>query len=79
MTVESNNDPDKLFKFSNFKEVQELENIRSSVYYPTEMRELLKENPCKDCVVKSSTVYNLDDEELDLLCNNSTEIHFQKG
>jgi len=43
------------------------------------MREIIKENPCKDCVVKSSTVFNLNDDELELLCNNSTEIHFQKG
>ena len=43
------------------------------------MREIIKDNPCKDCVVKSSTVYNLGDEELEILCNNSTEIQFQKG
>ncbi|NQT76705.1 MAG: Crp/Fnr family transcriptional regulator [Bacteroidetes bacterium] len=43
------------------------------------MREIIKNNPCKDCAVKSSTVYNLDNEELDVLCNNSTEIQFQKG
>jgi coenzyme F420 hydrogenase subunit beta len=42
LTVESNNDPDKLFKFSNFKEVHELEKIRSSIYYPTEMSEVLE-------------------------------------
>ena len=41
LTVESNNDPDKLFKFSSFKEVKELEKIRSSIYYPTEMSEVL--------------------------------------
>ncbi len=41
LTVESNNDPDKLFKFSNFKEIKELEKIRGSVYYPTEMSEVL--------------------------------------
>ncbi len=43
------------------------------------MREIIKENPCKDCAVKSSTVYNLNDEELEILCNNSTEIQFEKG
>ena len=41
LTVESNNDPDKLFKFSKFEEVQELETVRSSIYYPTEMSEVL--------------------------------------
>lgn len=43
------------------------------------MREVNKENSCKNCTVKSSTVYNLNDEELDILCKNSTEIFFQKG
>jgi CRP/FNR family transcriptional regulator len=43
------------------------------------MREIIKDNPCKDCAVKSSTVYNLNDDELEVLCNNSTEIQFQKG
>ena len=43
------------------------------------MREIIKDNPCKDCAVKSSTVYNLSDDELEVLCNNSTEIRFQKG
>lgn len=51
LTVESNNDPDKLFKFSNFKEVQELEKIRSSIYYPTEMSEVL------DYVLKNDGKY----------------------
>jgi len=41
LTVESNNDPDKLFKFSHFKEVKELEKIRGSIYYPTELSEVL--------------------------------------
>jgi len=36
-------------------------------------------NLCKECIIKSNNVFNLDDEELELLCNNSTEIHFQKG
>ena len=43
------------------------------------MKEIIKDNPCKDCDVKSSTVYKLNDEELEILCNNSTEIQFQKG
>jgi len=43
------------------------------------MEEIVKSNECKGCIVKSSTVYNLNDEELEILCNNSTEIHFQKG
>ncbi|MCK4569599.1 MAG: Crp/Fnr family transcriptional regulator [Bacteroidales bacterium] len=36
-------------------------------------------NVCKDCLVKSSSVYNLNDEEMEVLCSNSIEIHFQKG
>ena len=43
------------------------------------MREIIKENPCKDCAVKSNTVFNLNEEEIMILCNNSTEISFQKG
>ncbi|NOR86899.1 MAG: cyclic nucleotide-binding domain-containing protein [Bacteroidales bacterium] len=43
------------------------------------METIVKENACKDCAVKSSTVFNLDEEELDQLCSNSTEIKFQKG
>ena len=43
------------------------------------MREIIKDNRCKDCPVKSSTVFNLNEEEMDVLCNNSTEISFQKG
>ena len=43
------------------------------------MREINKDNRCKDCAVKSSTVFNLNNEELEILCNNSTEIRFQKG
>lgn len=42
------------------------------------MKEIIKDNPCKDCAVKSSTVFNLNEKELELLCNNSTEIQFQK-
>ncbi|MDD5406633.1 MAG: Coenzyme F420 hydrogenase/dehydrogenase, beta subunit C-terminal domain [Sulfurovaceae bacterium] len=51
LTVESNNDPDKLFKFSYFKEMKELEKIRGSVYYPTEMSEVL------DYVIKNDGKY----------------------
>ncbi len=51
LTVESNNNPDKLFKFSNFKEIKELEKIRGSVYYPTEMSEVL------DYVIKHDGSY----------------------
>lgn len=43
------------------------------------MKQIVKTNPCKDCAVKSSTVFNLSDKELEILCNNSTEIQFQKG
>ncbi|MCD4792711.1 MAG: Crp/Fnr family transcriptional regulator [Bacteroidales bacterium] len=43
------------------------------------MRKIIKENPCKKCIVKSITVYNLDEEELGILCKNSTEIFFEKG
>ncbi|MCD4696402.1 MAG: Crp/Fnr family transcriptional regulator [Bacteroidales bacterium] len=43
------------------------------------MREINKENPCKNCMVKSCTVYNLNEEELEILCKNSTEIIFQKS
>jgi CRP/FNR family transcriptional regulator len=38
-----------------------------------------KRNKCKDCGVKSSSVFNLNDEELDRLCRNSVEIHFSRG
>ncbi len=51
LTVESNNDPDKLFKFSNFKEIEELEKIRGSVYYPTELSKVL------DYVIKNDGNY----------------------
>jgi len=37
-----------------------------------------KPNACKDCAVKSSTVFNLDESELDILCRNSTEICFSE-
>jgi len=40
---------------------------------------MTKDNTCKECTVKSSTVYNLNAEELDILCVNSTEIKFKKG
>lgn len=38
-----------------------------------------KENTCKDCAVKSSSVFNLNEEEVETLCRNSTEIRFEKG
>ncbi|OYT17535.1 MAG: hypothetical protein B7C24_02035 [Bacteroidetes bacterium 4572_77] len=43
------------------------------------METIVKNNTCKDCAVKSSTVFNLNEEELKQLCSNSTEIRFQKG
>lgn len=39
----------------------------------------MKQNICKECVVKSSPIFNLNDQEMDLLCSNSTEVIFQKG
>ncbi len=33
---------------------------------------------CRDCAVKSSSVFNLDEQELEILCTNSTEICFRK-
>ena len=36
-------------------------------------------NTCKDCAVKSSPIFNLDEEEMDILCRTSTEVLFQKG
>lgn len=38
-----------------------------------------KLNSCKNCAVKSSPIFNLNDEELELLCSTSTEVFFQKG
>ncbi len=43
------------------------------------MREVNKDKECLDCKVKSSLVYNLDLEELEILCKNSIEVSFQKG
>lgn len=42
LSIESNNDVDKLFKFTTFKNKTELESVRGSVYYPTEMSEVLE-------------------------------------
>jgi coenzyme F420-reducing hydrogenase beta subunit len=42
LSIESNNDVDKLFKFTTFKNETELESVRGSVYYPTEMSEVLE-------------------------------------
>ena len=41
LTVEANDNPDKLFKFSVFNNVDELDKARGSVYYPTEISEVL--------------------------------------
>ena len=41
------------------------------------MKENKTKNRCKDCVVKSNPVYSLKDEELEILCRNSTEIFFE--
>lgn len=41
ISIESNNDVDKLFKFTVFKNSQELKNTKGSVYYPVEMSEVL--------------------------------------
>jgi len=38
-----------------------------------------KETSCKDCAVKSSPIYNLNTDELELLCKNSTEVKFDSG
>ena len=43
------------------------------------MSNQIRKNTCPDCPVKSSTVFNLNVKEMEILCNNSTEIHFQKG
>jgi len=43
------------------------------------MNNIIRDNQCKDCAVKSSPVFNLDEKELEILCKNSTEIFFQKG
>lgn len=36
-------------------------------------------NTCKDCAVKSSPIFNLNNQELELLCSTSTEVNFRKG
>lgn len=41
LSVEPNDDPDRLFKFSVFDSVAELNRVRGSVYYPTELSEVL--------------------------------------
>lgn len=38
-----------------------------------------EEDTCKDCAFKSSPIYNLNDDELDILCGASAKISFQKG
>lgn len=42
IAVEPNNDPEKLFKFSVFKDKKSLKNSRSSAYYPVTMDEILE-------------------------------------
>jgi CRP-like cAMP-binding protein len=42
-------------------------------------KEMSMGNTCKDCAVKSSSVFNLDQEEMGMLCSNSVEVHFRKG
>jgi len=41
LTVESNEDPDRLFKFSVFSNKEDLKRSRGSVYYPIELSEVL--------------------------------------
>jgi CRP-like cAMP-binding protein len=43
------------------------------------MKEILHKCQCKECIVKSIPVFALNDQELELLCKNSTNIPFQKG
>lgn len=38
-----------------------------------------KENTCKDCAVKSSPIYNLNEKELQILCSTSADVSFLKG
>jgi coenzyme F420-reducing hydrogenase beta subunit len=42
LSVEPNDDPEKLFKFSVFSSSLELEKTKGSVYYPTELSEVLE-------------------------------------
>ncbi len=51
LTVESNNDPDKLFKFSVFTDSEQLEKTRGSAYYPTELSDVL------DFVMNNDGIY----------------------
>jgi coenzyme F420 hydrogenase subunit beta len=51
LSVESNENPDKLFKFSVFKKTEELQQNRGSVYYPTEISEVL------DYVIQNEGIY----------------------
>jgi CRP/FNR family transcriptional regulator len=38
-----------------------------------------EEDTCKDCAVKSSPIYNLNDVELDILCKANAKVSFHKG
>lgn len=40
LAVEPNNDPEKLFKFGVFDDVESLKNSRKSAYYPVDMQEI---------------------------------------
>lgn len=42
LTVKSQNNPEKLFQFSIFDNIEDLKQARSSAYYPTELSEVLK-------------------------------------
>lgn len=43
------------------------------------MKESLPKCQCKECINKSIPVFALNEQELELLCKNSTNIPFQKG
>lgn len=51
LSIESNDNVNKLFKFSIFKNTSDLEKARGSVYYPTEMSEVL------DYILKNDGTY----------------------
>lgn len=53
ITVEPNDDSDKLFKFSVFKTSDELQKTRGSIYYPTELSEVL------DFIISNDGTYAL--------------------
>lgn len=43
------------------------------------MKQIIHENQCKECNEKSCAVSVLDDEELDLISKNSSQVKFQKN